>query len=114
MGHDHVAAPIACVGWLGHQHCGAVTTAVECFRDGRQLPGHLAGIAHDVRRPYDEALRLGVAPGDLVEATVHAQTRQTVSALHRDRLLRPLVAAGRLQGVGAYYSLDSGRVTFFD
>ncbi|MFI6850343.1 carbonic anhydrase [Kitasatospora sp. NPDC050467] len=99
---------------LGHQHCGAVTIAVECFRDGRQLPGHLADIAHDLRCPYDEALRLGVAPGDLVETTIHAQTRQTVAALHHDRLLRPLVAAGRLQVVGAYYSLDSGRVTFFD
>ncbi|KOV32519.1 hypothetical protein ADK60_13645 [Streptomyces sp. XY431] len=111
-GPAELATPLLVV--LGHQRCGAVTTAVECFRDHRRPPGHLADIAHDLRRPYDEALRLGAAPGDLVEATVHAQTRQTVAALHHDRLLRPLIEAGRLRVVGAYYSLDSGRVAFSD
>ncbi len=110
-GPAELATPLLVV--LGHQHCGAVTTAVECFREGRQLPGHLADIAHDLRRPYEEACPPGAVPGDPVEATVHAQTRQTVTALQQDRLLRPLVRAGRLQVVGAYYSLDSGRVTFF-
>ncbi|WP_052709004.1 carbonic anhydrase [Streptomyces sp. NRRL S-495] len=111
-GPAELATPLLVV--LGHQRCGAVTTAVECFRDHRRPPGHLADIAQDLRRPYDEALRLGTAPGDLVEATIHAQTRQTVAALHHDRLLRPLIEAGRLRVVGAYYGLDSGRVTFSD
>ncbi|MFE6871530.1 carbonic anhydrase [Kitasatospora sp. NPDC057692] len=111
-GPAELATPLLVV--LGHQRCGAVTAAVECFRDGRRLPGHLADIAHDLRRPYEEALRLGTEPGDLVEATVHAQTRQTVAALRGDRLLRPMVGAGRLQVVGGYYRLDSGRVAFLD
>ncbi|MER5349910.1 carbonic anhydrase [Kitasatospora sp. NPDC002551] len=111
-GPAELATPLLVV--LGHQRCGAVTAAVECFREGRELPGHLADIAHDLRRPYEEAVRLGTAPDELTEATIRAQTRQTVAALHQDRLLRPLIADGRLRVVGAYYRLDSGRVTFFD
>ncbi|MCX4755136.1 carbonic anhydrase [Kitasatospora purpeofusca] len=109
-GPAELAIPLVVV--LGHQSCGAVTAAVECLREGRRLPGHLADIVHDLRDPYDEARRQGVAPGQLVEATVRAQTRQTVAALRGDRLLSPLVAAGRLRVVGAYYRLDTGVVTF--
>ncbi len=99
---------------LGHQRCGAVTAAVKSFREGGRLPGHLADIARDLRAPYEEARRNGTPPEQLVEATIRAQTRQTVAQLRSDRLLRPLVAAGKLRVVGAYYSLDSGEVTFSD
>ncbi|GAA0655321.1 carbonic anhydrase [Kitasatospora atroaurantiaca] len=97
---------------LGHQRCGAVTAAVKSFRDGERLPGHLADIVRDLRAPYEEARRQGTPPEQLVEATIRAQTRQTVARLRSDRLLRPLVATGKLEVVGAYYSLDSGAVTF--
>lgn len=97
---------------LGHQRCGAVTAAVNSFRDGERLPGHLADIARDLRAPYEEVRSQGTAPDQLVEATIRAQTRRTVSRLRTDRLLRPLVTAGRLEVVGAYYALESGAVTF--
>jgi len=97
---------------LGHQRCGAVTAAVKSFRDGERLPGHLADIARDLRRPYEEARALGTPADQLVEATVRAQTRQTVARLKADRLLRPLVAGGRLRVAGGYYSLDTGAVEF--
>ncbi|WP_280695993.1 carbonic anhydrase [Kitasatospora sp. GP82] len=97
---------------LGHQRCGAVTAAVKSFRDGERLPGHLADIVRDLRAPYEEACRLGLPDERLVEATIRAQTRQTVIRLRADRVLRPLIAAGKLDVVGAYYSLDTGSVTF--
>ncbi|KJK59246.1 carbonic anhydrase [Saccharothrix sp. ST-888] len=97
---------------LGHQRCGAVTAAVKSFREGERLPGHLADIARDLRAPYEEARRLGVPADRLVEETVRAQTRRTVAQLRSDRLLCPLVRAGKLDVVEAYYSLDSGAVTF--
>ncbi|MFB7666067.1 carbonic anhydrase [Kitasatospora sp. NPDC056138] len=97
---------------LGHQRCGAVTAAVKSFREGGRLPGHLADIARDLRAPYEEARRLGVPADRLVEETIRAQTRRTVAQLRSDRLLHPLVSAGKLDVVGAYYSLDSGAVTF--
>ncbi|WP_395293758.1 hypothetical protein ACF9IK_09200 [Kitasatospora hibisci] len=73
-------------------------------------PGHLADVTDDLRRPSEEALRAGAAPGDVVEAAVLARTPQTVAAPHHDRLLRPLIAAGRLRVAGAHYGLGSGRV----
>jgi carbonic anhydrase len=99
---------------LGHQHCGAVTAAVRSFRDGEPLPGHLADVVRDLRAPYEEADGEGVPPEQLVEATIRAQTRQTVARLRTDRMLRPLIEAGGLSVVGAYYSLDTGRVAFSD
>ncbi|WP_441246732.1 carbonic anhydrase [Kitasatospora sp. McL0602] len=95
---------------LGHQRCGAVTAAVKSFTGGERLPGHLADIARDLRGPYQEAR--ATAPADLVDATIRAQTRRTVAQLRTDRLLKPLIAAGRLDVVGGYYSLDTGTVTF--
>ncbi|MET9612512.1 carbonic anhydrase [Kitasatospora indigofera] len=109
-GPAELGAPLLVV--LGHQRCGAVTAAVKSFQEGARLPGHLADIARDLRAPYEEARRQGTAPEQLVEATIRAQTRQTVAGLRSDRLLRPLVAAGKLRVVGAYYSLDTGEVTF--
>ncbi|MFF3594502.1 carbonic anhydrase [Kitasatospora indigofera] len=111
-GPAELGAPLLVV--LGHQRCGAVTAAVKSFRDGVRLPGHLADIARDLRAPYEEARRQDAAPEQLVEATIRAQTRQTVAGLRSDRLLCPLVAAGTLRVVGAYYSLDTGEVTFSD
>ncbi|MER5640718.1 carbonic anhydrase [Kitasatospora sp. NPDC002227] len=96
---------------LGHQCCGAVTAAVNSFRTGERLPGHLADIVHDLRAPYEEVRRTTPAEG-LVEAVIRAQTRQTVARLRKDALLRPLLAAGRLEVVGGYYSLDTGEVGF--
>ncbi|WP_280718769.1 carbonic anhydrase [Kitasatospora sp. MAP5-34] len=97
---------------LGHQHCGAVTAAVKSFQDGAQLPGHLEDVVQDLRSPYEEARRQGTPPDQLVEATIRAQTAQTVARLRADRLLRPLVEAGHLDVVGAHYVLDSGAVIF--
>ncbi len=97
---------------LGHQRCGAVAAAVKSFQDGEQLPGHLADVVQDLRAPYEEARRQGTPPERMVEATIRAQTAGTVDRLRADRLLRPLVAAGALEVVGAYYALDSGAVTF--
>lgn len=109
-GPAELGAPLLVV--LGHQRCGAVTAAVNSFREGARLPGHLADMARDLRAPYEEARRKGTPPEQSVEETVRAQTRQTVAGLRSDRLLRPLVTAGRLRVVGAYYSLDTGEVTF--
>ncbi|WP_051969589.1 carbonic anhydrase [Kitasatospora azatica] len=95
---------------LGHQRCGAVSAAVQAFRSGDAPPGHLADVTEDLRPAYEEALGQGPAPEQLIEATVRAQTRQTVTRLRTDRLLRPLLAAGALEIVGGYYSLDTGAV----
>ncbi|MDH6132463.1 carbonic anhydrase [Kitasatospora sp. MAA4] len=110
-GPAELATPLLVV--LGHQRCGAVTAAVQAFRTGEPLPGHLADVAEDLRAPY-EAVAYEAAPQELVEAVVREQTRQVAARLRADRLLAPLVAQGRLLVQGAYYSLDTGAVGFAD
>ena len=51
-------------------------------------------------------------PGDIVENVVHANVRHLVAALQSSQpILAHLVHEGRLQVVGAYYSLETGVVS---
>lgn len=47
---------------------------------------------------------------DPVDAMTRVHVTQTVAALRSNRDLAPLVKKGELAVVGAYYSLDTGRV----
>ncbi|MCX4749813.1 carbonic anhydrase [Kitasatospora sp. NBC_01287] len=110
-GPVELATPLLLV--LGHQHCGAVTAAVRALREGTPLPGHLAEVAQALRAPCQAVAAADGAPvaeGEVVEAVVREQIRQTVARLRADELLAPAVAAGRLAVRGGYYALDSGVV----
>ncbi|MFJ9466963.1 carbonic anhydrase [Streptomyces caniferus] len=93
---------------LGHQRCGAVEASYKSLRDGEPLPGNLEAIVRALRPAYAQTVR---APGkDPVDTMARAQVKLTAAALRTNRDLAPLVAKGRLAVVGAYYSLDSGKV----
>ncbi len=47
---------------------------------------------------------------DPVDSIDHAQVTLTAADLHADQDLAPLVKKGALAVVGAYYSLDTGKV----
>jgi carbonic anhydrase len=123
---------------LGHQRCGAISAAVHALRSGAQLPGHLDAIVGNLRPAYHavagtEAVHGGGADGkdiggngaggdgagsshgeadqDLIDRVVRAQILRTVVALEDDGPLAALVRRGDLGIVGAYYELDTGRVT---
>ena len=49
---------------------------------------------------------------DLVEKVVRANIRLTADAIRDSILLSPLVKQGKLEVVGAYYGLETGRVEF--
>jgi len=52
--------------------------------------------------------------GDL-DATVKANVKDVVQALSSSTpILKPKVDSGEVQVIGAYYSLDTGSVTFLD
>jgi carbonic anhydrase len=93
---------------LGHERCGAVTTAIEAIQDhGGRAPGHVQAIVNALRPAYNAAIR---QPGDPVDNVVRAQTRLTVAQLKADALLADRVRTGALLVVGGRYDLDSGRV----
>jgi carbonic anhydrase len=93
---------------LGHQRCGAVKAAYQSLRDGKPLPGTLQAIVRALRPAYEQAVREGGA--DPVETMTRAQVTLTATALRSNHDLAPLVRKGSLAVVGAYYSLDTGKV----
>ncbi|MFE7312337.1 carbonic anhydrase [Streptomyces sp. NPDC057555] len=93
---------------LGHQRCGAVKAAYESLREGKPLPGNLQAIAKALQPAYAQAHRGGGA--DPVDTMARAQVTLTATDLRANKDLAPLVKKGTLAVVGAYYSLDTGKV----
>jgi carbonic anhydrase len=93
---------------LGHQRCGAIEAAYKSIRDGKPLPGNLEAIAGALRPAYEQTVREGGA--DPIETMARAQVKLTAADLRSNRDLAPLVGKGALAVVGAYYSLDTGKV----
>ncbi|WP_316759545.1 carbonic anhydrase [Streptomyces herbicida] len=93
---------------LGHQRCGAVKAAYKSLHDGKPLPGNLQAIVKALQPAYDQAAREGGT--DPVETMARAQVTLTATKLRSNQDLAPLVAKRALAVVGAYYSLDTGKV----
>ncbi|MFI1253938.1 carbonic anhydrase [Streptomyces netropsis] len=93
---------------LGHQRCGAVAAAYKSLRDDKPLPGNLQAIVKALQPAYEQATREGGA--DPVETMARAQVELTAADLRSNDDLAPLVKKGALAVVGAYYSLDTGKV----
>lgn len=93
---------------LGHQRCGAVEAAYKSLRDGKPLPGNLEAIVRALRPAYEQAVREGGA--DPVDSMARAQVTLTAADLRSNQDLAPLVRKDALAVVGAYYSLDTGKV----
>jgi carbonic anhydrase len=103
-GAEHLHVPLLVV--LGHQHCGAVTAAVE----GGEAEGHIAALVN-LLRPAVEKTR--AMPGDHVENAVTANVEMVVKQLRASTpILAKLISEGKLKVVGAVYSLDTGKVTW--
>jgi carbonic anhydrase len=101
----HLHVPLLVV--LGHQHCGAVTAAVE----GGEAEGHIGSLVTLIR-PAVEATK-GM-PGDPVDNAVKANVEMTVKKLRSSPIFSELIAGGKLKIVGAVYSLDTGKVTWLE
>ena len=79
----------------------AIAFLAGCGDDG----GTKTEIAPVVERASGES-------GDPIRNVVQANTYLVVDQLRASNVLEPLVDAGNLRVVGAYYVLDSGRVEF--
>jgi len=103
---------------MGHSQCGAILATIEELRrpTADQSP-NLRSIVDRVR-PSVEPLLAGVrgdVPDAIVAAAVRANTHASVDHLrHGSAVLERLIAEQGLRVVGAEYSLESGRVEFFD
>src|SRR5207244_114498 len=106
-GVDHLAVRLIVV--LGHQRCGAVKAARDTIAAKTEAPGHIQSLVTAIRPAVEATLH-----GDL-ETTVKANVKDVGQALRSSTpILKPKVDSGDVRVVGAYYSLDTGAVTFLD
>ncbi len=103
---------------LGHSGCGAVQVTLEELERPSEIQSrNLRAIVDRIRPAVQELLtnepRLG--GDDLMKRAVRANVRMSARQLrHGSEILEGLIASAGLMVVGAEYSLESGKVEFFD
>ena len=103
---------------LGHSSCGAILATLEqLLRPTEQQSPHLRSIVDRVR-PSVAPLLATELRNDydaLVSLAVRANVSLSANQLrHGSNILEQYIQARKLLVVGAEYSLDSGKVDFFD
>jgi carbonic anhydrase len=103
---------------LGHSMCGAIlATLEELGRPTKDQSRNLRAIVDRVRPSIEPLLAAdpGARSEQLVELAVRANIRASANHLrHGSEVLEQLIAKSGLLVVGAEYSLDTGKVDFFD
>ncbi len=100
---EHLGVKVVMV--LGHKRCGAVSAAVA----GGEAPGHIRSLVEALLPAVNAAKG---RPGDLVDNAVHLNVTQVTGRLRlAEPILSEAVHSGHLKVVGAYYDLDTGRIT---
>ena len=89
---------------LGHKRCGAVGAAVS----GKDLPGHLPSLTRPIAGAVKKTRDL---PGDKVDNAARENVRRVVKKIRSCKpLLEERVIKSKLEVVGAFYDLDTGKV----
>ncbi|MGQ0700549.1 MAG: carbonic anhydrase [Panacagrimonas sp.] len=103
---------------LGHSNCGAVGAAIEAVRSQSAVMSPNLNSIVDRIRPSVEHVLLGQDAAGIdqcTQAAIRANVRASVDALQRNSdTLRRLIGEGALEIVGAEYSLQTGKVDFFN
>lgn len=103
---------------LGHSQCGAILATIEELRRPREKQSrNLQSIVDRVRPSVEELMEAAVGQDDseLVYRAVRANIRASVNHIrHGSELIEELTRDDGLTVVGAEYSLETGRVEFFE
>jgi carbonic anhydrase len=103
---DHLQAPLFMI--LGHEKCGAVTTAVA--HEG-QLQGNIGLLLGQIQPAINRARQLNTPPEDMVEKVTDLHLEELANqVLQESDIIRQAVAEGRLRFVTAKYQIASGEV----
>lgn len=106
---EHLKAPLLVV--MGHEMCGAVTAAIET-RPGSPSQGPNLDALVGAIRPAFEHMHVPADRQHMTEAVL-ANTEQVIEdVLEHSAIVEHLAGQGRLQLVGAFYELGTGRVRF--
>ncbi|OJH42857.1 carbonic anhydrase [Cystobacter ferrugineus] len=104
---------------MGHTRCGAIKATLDFIQHRVGAPSENIHDIVDRCRPAVESVVSATGPDveqeRLVHEAVRANVRQSCAHLrHGSRLLERLIQEEGLLVVGADYSLDTGKVDFFD
>jgi carbonic anhydrase len=104
-GAEHLHVPLLVV--MGHESCGAVQAAADDKGEARSA--NMDYLLKAIQAAKTQSPREREDIRNLILANVEQVINETLS---KSPVLRRTVDSGRLQVVGAYYELVSGRVTF--
>ncbi len=91
---------------MGHEKCGAVSAAIS----GKPLPGHIQDVAKSIRlNDTDKSCTMN----DKLDCAIIGNVEAVAEQLKNSQpILAPMLKAGSIKIVGAYYDLESGKVLF--
>jgi carbonic anhydrase len=94
---------------LGHSECGAIKSTIDVITKNKELPGHLPTLVSYLKAPVEQALKQGGS----VEAAIRQNVATNVEKLKTaGPVIAPLVEEKKIEVVGAFYELRTGRVEF--
>ena len=103
---------------MGHTHCGAVNaTLSELKLPLEERSENLRAIVNRIGPSVESLLETDLVnqPDELMRVAVRSNVRACVAHLHQgSKILEQLTVSNGLEIVGAEYSLESGKVEFFD
>ncbi len=103
---------------MGHTNCGAISATLNELKiPPEDRSENLHAIVSRIRPSVETLLETDLVnrPEELLTAAVRSNVRACVSHLqHGSKILEQLTISNGLQIVGAEYSLETGKVEFFD
>jgi len=101
---------------LGHSQCGAIEATLDYLRDPTDLRSkNLRSIIDRIHPSVEKLLKTESDSATLVRQAVRANIEASVEHLRQgSEILEQLILSSGLCVVGAEYSLETGRVDFFD
>lgn len=104
---EHLGSQLIVV--LGHERCGAVKASRDILAAKSEAPAHVHSLVRSIQ-PAIEA-----TPGGDLEAMTHANIRNIVKELRAcPPTLKEKFDTHKISVVGAYYDLDTGKVSFLE
>jgi carbonic anhydrase len=94
---------------LGHQRCGALDATIKAL-DAGERTSQTNGLDYLVDTLAPAVRQVTGKPGDRLTNAVQANVTHVLTNLRQSPVIGPLEKSGKLELVGAYYELDTGKV----
>ncbi|MGL5561690.1 MAG: carbonic anhydrase [Tannerellaceae bacterium] len=95
---------------LGHEGCGGISGAIDCPLTNEKLPGKIPALMHILQKE----LLMYVGHPEKLDEAIHMNIAKQIHRITKHRYVREQIKKGELAVIGAYYSLKTGSVRFFE